>query len=106
MCHLGKVGLEGAGERSRRDGEHIAAHEHIVRLPFDDAEDPVRTRVEAVVTQLVSNKRGDQQETADAERQTQDVESAVELLLPHGAEGDLEVVFEHGGAVLGAHGRL
>jgi len=61
-----------------------------------DPIDAVGVDVVAVVTELIGNVQDDQQADAEAGGEAADVEGGKTLAFPEAAEGDLEIVAEHG----------
>jgi len=61
-----------------------------------DPIDAVGVDIVAVVTELVSDVQNDQQADTEAGSEADDVEGGESLAFPEAAEGDLEIVAEHG----------
>ena len=61
-----------------------------------DPIDTVGARVVAVVTELIGDVQDDQQTDAEPGSEPDDVEGGKALTFPEAAEGDLEIVAEHG----------
>lgn len=61
-----------------------------------DAIDAVGVDIVAVVTELIGNVQDDQQTDTEACSEADDVEGGKALAFPEAAEGDLEIVAEHG----------
>jgi len=61
-----------------------------------DPIDAVGINVVAVVTELIGDVQDDQQTNAEAGSEADDVEGGKALAFPEAAEGDLEIVAEHG----------
>ena len=66
-----------------------------------DPIDAVGVYMVAIVTELVGDVQDDQQADAEPGSEANDVESGKALAFPEAAEGDLEIVAEHGRSVLG-----
>ncbi len=90
-----RIGSDERRAEKFRGGDRIVLGVIQVHILIDPI-DAIGVHIVAVVTELIRDVQDDQQTDAEAGSEADDVEGGKALAFPEAAEGDLEIVAEHG----------